>query len=106
MSTPTITADKTIDDVKAAAVAAGSTFFSATALRNRSSFVSARIHVSNNGVYFVTSEQNGNGPRGYTVRYVANANPAKILTAGQFMSHATSKAAHSAAAKRVADVTN
>jgi hypothetical protein len=109
MTTPITTdAAVTIDTVKAAAIAAGSRFFSTEALRRRSAFISTRVYVTANGVYFVSSENDGSdyGQRAYTVRYVANNNPARILTCGNFMGHKTIKAAYAAAAKRAASVTN
>ena len=60
----------TISEIKAHAEAAGNDFFSPTAMRVFSSFISKRVYPVSNGAFFVTSEQDrySNNPREYSVR--------------------------------------
>jgi hypothetical protein len=93
---------KTIDDIKAAARAAGNHFFETDTLSFFSSRISGAVF---GGEYFVTSEQDKtgnawNGARRYTVRRAWHGpNGFTVDTVGEFGEFATLDEAKSAAEK-------
>lgn len=88
----------TVAQIKSAAKAAGSHFFTPSAMRFFNSTVLSGTYPIDNGAYFVTGENDG-GNRAYTVRLVTvtGENGFNISTVGEFMEYATPAAAKRAA---------
>jgi hypothetical protein len=83
---------RTLNDVKRRSAEAGSHFFDRASMRFFDSRVSARIHPSANGAFFVTSERYESDPRRYTVRYITVRG--FIRTVGDFQAYASALEAH------------
>lgn len=87
-----------VAQIRAAAKAAGSHFFDASAVRFFSSRVLPGTYPTDNGAYFITSEAD-EGVRAYTVRLatITDADGFNISTVGEFMQYGSAHAARKAA---------
>lgn len=74
----------TINDIKNAARAAGSYWFDPDTLRFFKGRVLPSVYQGPGGIFFVSSEQYRDAPRGYTVRQFHPDNPTVMGTVGEF----------------------
>jgi hypothetical protein len=101
----------TVTDIKRAAKANGSYFFSTGSMNYFQSTVLSQVYPIDGGAFFVTGENDDNGQRRYTVRLALRADVTEsgqfsIRTIGDFMGYATAHAAKLAAVEARANHTN
>jgi len=96
VTTNTLRKLHTLDQIKRAAMGAGSHWFDKSALRFFSSRIGDKVHPVPGGALFVSSEQfDYQSPRLYSVRSCTFNG--EIDTVGEFQQYATNRDAHNAA---------